>query len=423
MTRFAELAERYGTPLYVYDLDQVVAARDSLFAALPEGFELFYALKANPHPDVVGVLREGPGRTCRAEISSTGELHAALATGHRAQDCLYTGPGKTDAELDEAIGRGVRLFSVESPSDLRHVGAAAARAGAVAQCLLRVNSPTAHASTGIRMTGRPSQFGIDGETLADVLPELIRAPGTRIVGAHFYTMSNATDEENLLAEYGHVAELAAGLERDLGLPLDLLDLGGGFAAPYAVPGARTPYPKLRAELARILDRSLPRWRSGSPRLACESGRYLVAESGYLVSRVVNIKVGRGSRFVVLDAGINALGGLSGLGRLLPVAVTLDRPEQATEAEQAAEAEQATEPGTLAGPLCTPGDTLGRNVDLPPLHVGDLVTIPNVGAYGLTASLLAFLGRPAPGEVTVRGGEVVSASRLEHRRTYLAAVGR
>lgn len=405
MSPAAELVDRFGAPLYVYDLDAVAAARDSLLAALPDGFDLYYAVKANPHPDVARTLREGPGRACRAEISSTGELQVALAAGYPGAACLYTGPGKTDAELDEAIGAGVRTFSVESLSDLRHVGAAAVRQRVVADCLLRINSPATAGSTGIRMMGQPSQFGIDSETLADTLPELVRVPGTRVTGAHFYTMSNATDEESLLAEYERVIELAAGLARDVGLRLELLDIGGGFAAPYAAPGARTPYPRLRRELTRILDRHLPGWRTGSPRLACESGRYLVAESGILVTRVVNVKDSRGTRFIVLDAGINALGGLSGLGRLLPVAVQLDSTETATQS------------ASLVGPLCTPGDTLGRNVSLPPLDPGDLVMIPNVGAYGLTASLLAFLGRPAPVEVAMRGEEVVSASRLEHRRSY------
>lgn len=410
MTLAAELAERFGAPLYIYDLDRVTAARDGLLAALPEGFGLYYAIKANPHPDMARALREGPGRGCRAEISSAGELQVALDAGYLPADCLYTGPGKTDTELAGAISAGVRTFSVESPSDLRHVGAMAARQHVVADCLVRVNSPAASGSTGIRMMGRPSQFGIDSETLTDVLPELMRVPGVRVAGAHFYTMSNATEEDGLLAEYARVIEVAAGLERDTGLPLELLDIGGGFAAPYAAPGVRTPYPRLRQELTRILDKHLPAWRTGSPRLACESGRYLVAESGTLASRVVNIKDSHGSRFIVLDAGINALGGLSGLGRLLPTAVQIDSPEETTQS------------ASLVGPLCTPGDILGRDVSLPPLHPGDLVTIPNVGAYGLTASLLAFLGRPAPIEVTIRGREVVSASRLEQRRSYASGPG-
>jgi diaminopimelate decarboxylase len=400
VTDHADLASRFGTPLYVYDLDRVDRARADLRGALPDGFDVFYAVKANPHPEVAGVLREGG---CRAEISSTGELDTALAAGFAAAECLYTGPGKTDAELDAAIAAGVRLFSVESPSDLAHVGRTACRHGVVADCALRINGNTGTAG-GIRMMGRPSQFGIDVETLPDVLPRLLAEPGTRVIGAHFFTMSNAADEAALIDELASVVELAAGLHRELGLPLEFLDIGGGFAAPYAAPGEHAAYPKLRAELERLLDPHLPTWRSGHLRLACESGRYLVADSGVLLCRVVNIKVSRGRRFVVVDAGINALGGLSGLGRLLPVAVRLDDPDGA-------------ETGSLVGPLCTPGDMLGRDIELPALEVGDVVTVPNVGAYGLTASLLAFLGRPAPTEVTVRGGEVCSASDLSLARVY------
>ena len=236
----ADLAARHGTPLYVYDLDRVAAARRDLYACLPEGFTLFYALKANPHPDVVRALREGEGPACRAEISSTGELSAALEAGYTGADCLYTGPGKTRGELTEAIGRGVRLFSTESLTDLEHIGAAAFAQGVVADCLLRVNSASASATTSIRMTGTPSQFGFDSETLADAAPALTRVPGARVAGAHFFPLSNAKDEDSLIAEFRHTIGLAAEIERRLGLRFRFLDIGGGFAAPYAVRGERPP---------------------------------------------------------------------------------------------------------------------------------------------------------------------------------------
>jgi diaminopimelate decarboxylase len=402
MNDYRQLAVDHGTPLYVYDLDQVVEARESLFAALPDGVDLFYALKANPHPDVARALRTGDGRACRAEISSVGELTAALTAGYIAGECLYTGPGKTDAELDEAIGRGVRLFSVESPTDLCHIGAVAERHGVEARCLLRINSTTASAATSIRMMGRPSQFGIDSETLPDIMPALTAVPGARIVGAHFFTMSNVADEESLLAEYEHVLTLAAQLTAEVGLPLEFLDIGGGFSSPYATPGERAGYGRLRTELTALLDRHVPGWRAGEPHIACESGRYLVGSGGYLLCGVVNIKESRGKKFVILDAGINAVGGMAGIGRLLPVSVRLDGQEP-------------VEHASLVGPLCTPGDTLGRDAAVPALAVGDVIVVPNVGAYGLSASLLGFLSRPAPVEVVLRGGEVVSATRLAHQR--------
>jgi diaminopimelate decarboxylase len=396
----SDLAGEYGTPTYVYDLDVVAESRDQLFGMLPEGFQLFYALKSNPHPEIGRELRRGG---CRAEISSTGELAYALQAGFDPAEILYTGPGKTGDELAQAIEAGVRLFSVESLTDLQHVGAAAGKQGVTASALLRVNTTANSGGTGIRMMGRPSQFGIDAETLPEIMPALKAVPDTRIVGAHFFTMSNAQDEDALLGEYEFVLTSAARLRDEVGLPLEVLDIGGGFSSPYAVPGPRTDYPKLRSGLETLLDLHLPEWRDGGIELACESGRYLSGSCGSLLAGVVNVKDSRGSRFVVLDAGINAVGGLSGIGRLLPAAVGIEEPGDTA--------------GSLVGPLCTPGDSLAKAVKLPELAPGDVVTVPNVGAYGVTASLIAFLGRPAPTEVVVRGGEVVSVSRLAYQRAY------
>jgi diaminopimelate decarboxylase len=399
----AALAERFGTPLYLYDLDRVSASKRDLFEAVPDGFLVYYAVKANPHPDV---LREmcGGDHSCRAEVSSTGELHAALDAGFSRSECLYTGPGKTTAEVVEAVECGVRLFSAESLSDLCRIGAVATSRHVVVDCLIRINNAAASASTGIRMTGIPSQFGIDSETLVGTMAELNAVAGTRITGMHFFPLSNAQDEQALIEEFRNTVAVAARLQRETGMPVQLLDIGGGFAAPYAASGERPVYRRLREELEDTLDAHFPGWRDGQPRIACESGRYLVADAGQLVCGVGNVKESRGRRFVILDAGINALGGLSGLGRLLPMTVELAGTRAAGVA-------------SVVGPLCTTGDLLGRAVPVPDLGSGDTVVIPHVGAYGLTASLLAFLGRPAPVEVAVRGDDLVSASRVQFTRSY------
>ena len=413
MARNHELACRFGTPLYVYDLNRVMAAYLDLRNSVPAGFTIFYSLKANPHPDVARALAGAGGLpSCRAEVSSAGELAAARQAGFAPAACLYTGPGKTEPELVNAIAAGVRTISVESLTDLERVGRVARRLGAVIDCLVRVNSVTPAAATSIRMTGTPSQFGIDSETLEAQLPRLRAVPGTRLTGAHFYSLSNARDESNLISEFQHSVATAARLHTELGLPMDLLDIGGGFGAPYAVPGRRPGYGKLRAELEGMLDVHFPRWRSGTPQVACESGRYLVGDCGELVSSVTSVKESRGRRFVILDAGINTLGGMSGLGRLMPVAV---RPDDDGPDDDAGTA--GSWAATLAGPLCTPGDILARDIRLPAVKPGDILTVPNVGAYGATASLLLFLSLPAPREVVVRDGEVVSVSQLEVRRTY------
>ncbi|WP_335936436.1 type III PLP-dependent enzyme [Streptomyces sp. PTD5-9] len=405
MTGPTELARRFGTPAYVYDLDRVAAARDDLFAALPDEIAVFYAAKANPHPEILRELRTG-GRACRAEISSVGELDAVLRADYGGAEVLYTGPGKTAGELTEAMTRGVRTFSVESPGDLRRVGETAVRLGVTADCLIRVNNATGAAATSIRMTGVPSQFGFDSETLPGLAAELREVPGTALAGLHFFPLSNAKDEASLVAEFRHTIATAAALREALGVPFRIVDIGGGFAAPYAVQGRRPVYDGLRDALSASLDEHFPGWRDGAPRIACESGRYLVADSGTLLTSVVNVKDSRGTRYAVIDAGINTFGGMSGLGRIMPVSV---EPHESTGADGA--------PAHLAGPLCTPGDLLGRNVPLPDPAPGDLLTVPNAGSYGPTASLLMFLGRPAPAEIVVRGDDLVSVSRIEHTRTY------
>lgn len=403
-----ELVARYGSPLYVYDLDRVTAARDDLQAALPEQFTLFYSLKANPHPGLVRALGEGE-RPCRAEVCSTGELASALEAGHTAGRILYSGPGKTAEEISVALTAGVRTFSVESLGDLRRLGAQAVLHGTTADALIRVNSAAAAATTSIRMTGTPSQFGFDAEGLSDLLPEIRAVEGIRVAGAHFFPLSNSKDEASLIAEFQETIAGAARLESELGSPLRLLDIGGGFAAPYSVPGTRPVYGNLRAALEQALDEHFPQWRQGVPEIACESGRYLVGDSGRLLTTVTNVKQSRGRTFAVLDAGINTLGGMAGLGRLLPLSVEPKAGNQGGEEETVV---------TLAGPLCTPGDLLSRSAKMPLPHPGDVIAVPNVGAYGPTASLLLFLGRPAPAEILLRAGEVTSASRLISSRAEI-----
>ncbi|MFI9382484.1 type III PLP-dependent enzyme [Kutzneria sp. NPDC052558] len=394
------LTRRYGSPYYVYELDAVAGALADLRAALPAQSVLYYSLKANPH---VAVARELRRSGCRAEISSTGELAAALAAGFRAEDCLYTGPGKTIAEIEHAIAAGVRRFSAESAGELDRIGRAAIARGVEASVLLRVNGAS-DGATGLRMTGVPTQFGVDEEQVLANPARFTAVPGARLVGLHLFPLSNARDEDSLIAAFRASIALAARLRDRAGLPLAVVDLGGGFATPYARPGARPRYHRLRAALAEALDDGVPGWRTDAMEIAFESGRYLVGDSGRLVTTVQDVKTTAGHTYVVLDAGINHLGGMTGLGRLARPAVTPDGGDGVTAKV------------TLVGPLCTPADVLGRDVPAPVPTPGDRLVVPNVGAYGLSASLIAFLGRDAPTEVVLANGEVTDASRLRLART-------
>ncbi|MDF9811454.1 type III PLP-dependent enzyme [Streptomyces sp. SPB162] len=408
MGELSQLVEDFGSPMYVYQLDTLRAAREDLRCVLPEPSSLYYSLKANPHPLLAQELRVSG---CKAEISSTGELGAALQAGFKGADCLFTGPAKGRLEIAAALTAGVRRFSVESAADLRRVGAVAAKANVTAECLVRINSRSVGAS-GLRMGG-VSQFGVEAEEVLHKPDQFTGVEGADVVGAHFFPLGNARDEGALIAELTASIALAACLRDQAGMEMSVVDLGGGFAAPYAQPGERPRYPLLRASLETALDAHLTGWREGRPEVAFESGRYLVAECGTLLCTTVDVKSAHDSTFVLLDSGIHHLGGMAGLGRLLRPAATPCSDAGTVSSESVGRV-------TLAGPLCTPADVIGRDIPVRHLNAGDLLAFPNTGAYGLTASLLAFLSRPAPAEIVLRGNVVESASQLNIVRTSIEA---
>nr|WP_042178171.1 decarboxylase [Kibdelosporangium sp. MJ126-NF4]CEL13022.1 Diaminopimelate decarboxylase [Kibdelosporangium sp. MJ126-NF4]CTQ98708.1 Diaminopimelate decarboxylase (EC 4.1.1.20) [Kibdelosporangium sp. MJ126-NF4] len=381
-------------PAYVYDLDEVRRSHALLVAALPQPSRLYYSLKANPHPAIVRALAE---KGCWAEVCSPGELAAATEAGVAPARILYTGPGKRDTEVADAVTAGVRWFSVDSPQGIAQVEKAAA--GADVDCLLRINDDTPIAGQGLTMTGVASQFGADASWVA-ARPETFGGP---IAGFHLYMASNLTEEDDLVNQFATAITTARRLADVLAIPMRVLDLGGGFGAPFARAGDLPRFPGLADRVAALLDDAFPGWRRGEPVVAFESGRYLVGTAGRLVTRVADTKQSHGKPVVVLESGINHLGGMSGLRRLAPIVPDI-------ETGNGSGGERT--PGTIvAGPLCTTLDTWAKSADVPAVRPGDVVCVPNVGAYGLTASLLAFLGHPAPDEVVVSGGRITDVSRL------------
>lgn len=413
MLRLVEIAERYGTPAYVYDLASIRRAHADLRAAVPDSAVLYYSLKANPHPGVVAQLL---ALGCRAEVSSPGEVRAALEAGADSADLLLTGPGKTEEVIGHALDHGVTRFSVESPNDLERVDSLAADRDLAVDCLLRVNADEPMPGVGLAMTGVSSQFGADASWVARE-PRRFRSEGAaHVSGLHFYMGTNLVTEDALAKQFEVGLRLAERLGPLVG-GLSEVDLGGGFGAPYGRAGLRPRFPTLAARLADLLDDHLPGWPRAAPQVAFESGRYLVAESGTLVCRVVDVKESKGELFVIIDAGINHLGGMAGLRRIpriLPDLEPVDAPRDTVDGDGGGHE------GVVTGPLCTPLDTFGRAPDVSRLAVGEVVAIPNVGAYGLTASLVPFLGFDPPAEVVVDGEEVVLASRLDVRRSPVEA---
>jgi diaminopimelate decarboxylase len=394
---------RFETPAYVYELDRVRDAHARLRLALPEPSALYYSVKANPHPAVLATLA---GLGCGAEISSPGEARAALHAGFDTGHTLYTGPAKRASDLREALDAGIRWFSADSPGSLAQLGGAASARGITAKALLRVNGGLPGAGHGLAMSGLASQFGADAEWIMAEPGLFADQPGVRVVGLHLYLGTNVSDEAALAAQLESALATAAMISTALPTAAEVVDLGGGFGAPFARSGDLPEFTVLRSHLEPRLDRAFPRWRQGEPRVIFESGRYLTATCGSLLTRVLDVKRSHGRTVIILESGINHLGGAAGLRRLPPIA-----PELVTACPPGTETTAGTDGALVTGPLCTPLDVWSRDASLGPAVPGDLLAVPNVGAYGLSASLLAFLGHLPPVEVVIDGGRVTEATRL------------
>jgi len=406
-TSFAEdIASRYGTPFYAYDLKAVQKRTEELRTALPAGARLLHSFKANPLPAIGEQIRLGGGM---AEITSEGELTAARLAGHDLREALYGGPGKTPAEITTAIQAGVRWFSCESWADLGRLSRAAVAQETDLQVLLRVN-PAEAPNARLAMTGVESQFGFDEALLLDPsAPSNLRLPGIRLRGVHVYFGTQVASIEALTDNTRRALETAARLETALGFGCSVVNAGGGFPWPYANHAPVLDLRELSPALTAV-------WQASrlheTAELWFEAGRYLCASSGTLVTRVLDVKSSRTRTFVVLDTGIHHLGGMAGLGRIPRSAATFQNLSRTSETEITAD---------VVGPLCTPLDSLARGTKMPLVEAGDLLAVPNVGAYGLTASLVGFLSHPAPAEISYRDGEVVQVSqwRTGHEEIFPA----
>lgn len=406
------LAAQFGTPLYAYNLNSLDERIAELRSALPEGAHIYHSLKSNPLPALV---EASVIAGCRPEVCSIGELSVALATGANPAFFLYSGPGKSAVEIEWALANGVRQFSVESWVDLaRLCDISVSYPDAKLSCLLRVN-PKVHINAGLAMSGSLTQFGFEEELLVAGKNRLLELPeNISIVGFHIYYGTQIPSEDALFESFSEGIACAERLCESLSIKASVLDLGGGFPWPYAKAEEPISFNSLAERLEPIL---AARNHTRDAELWFESGRYITASCGVFLSTVLDVKPAKDNHsFIVLDSGINHLGGMSGLGRVVRPYMTVNCNE--TQFDKSEEKVKKI----IVGPLCSPLDRLATNSQMDHVNVGDLLHIPNVGAYGLTASLTGFLSHPAPREVVVRDGHVRAVYRLNTGHTKLNLSG-
>ncbi|WP_238011722.1 type III PLP-dependent enzyme [Dactylosporangium sp. AC04546] len=385
-----ELAERYGTPMYLYDGDELRHRFGTLRAALHPAMEIFFSLKANPNLSICALLGS---LGARAEISSLAELVTAQRAGIPPEHVIFLGPGKSVAELTACVRAGLAAVVCESVPEIDLVDGIARTAGVVTPVVLRVNPAFSVRGSGLTMGGKPRQFGIDEQQVLDLGPDLLRRPGVRVIGVQAYVGTRILSEDVIVENTERIFELAERVAARCGFPLELVDVGGGLGVAY-FDGERDLDPVLLTERLNPVVAAFADRHPGT-RLLLESGRYLAATAGTYVVRVTGTKTSMGERFAVADGGTNHHMAAVGIGsfvkRNFPMAVLNRRDAPATESWH------------VTGPLCTPSDTLGKAVDLPPVRPGDLIGIFRSGAYGPSASPVLFLSHGHPAEVLVDGG--------------------
>jgi len=376
----AEIAASEGTPLYVYSAS-VVADRyraiDEAFASYPHA--LHYALKANSTLAIARLLRSlGAG----ADANSGGEIDVALRAGFDPTQIVFTGVGKTRAELAQAIDLGVMTINAESAGEIGRIETLASERRTRARVALRVNPDIdakshPHISTGLKT----NKFGVPIDAVKDICRQFVDAPGVEIVGLHIHVGSQITDLQPLQKASESIVALAREL-RDLGVFIDHVDLGGGLGVSYdgsPVPGARD-----------YADALLPAVRDSGLKLVLEPGRHIVAPAGVLLTEVIDVKPQHGGRlFAILDAGMTELirpmlyNAFHRIEHVRPV----ERPEAVCD---------------VVGPLCESSDTLGRERALAQPEVGDLMAVRDTGAYGAVMAS-NYNRRLMPAEVMVDNG--------------------
>ena len=381
------LVAQHGSPLFVYSTRMLDSRMAQLRAAMPDGLDLHFAMKANPFQPV---LRHMVGLADGIDIASGGELRMALDAGAQPAHISFAGPGKRDDELEQAIRAGVTI-NIESPGECDRALQIGEALGKTPRLAIRVNPNFDLKGSGMKMGGGAKPFGMDIELVAPTVKRILEA-GADWRGFHIFAGSQALSADAIIETQSQTLALAADLAEAIGRAPEHVNLGGGFGIPYFPGDEQLDIIKVGDALSEQL-RQLPDILSAT-QFAIELGRYLVGEAGVYLTSIVDRKESQGHIFLVTDGGLHHQLAASGnfgtvVRRNYPAAIA-NRFE-----------EEPTETVSIVGCLCTPLDRLSDNAAMPKANVGDIVAIFCAGAYGATASPANFLGQGPASEILVK----------------------
>ncbi len=377
-----DIAQAVGTPFYCYSTATLTRHYQLFAEALaPLPHLVCFAVKANSN---VAVLKHLGDLGAGMDVVSLGEYLRARAAGVPGERIVFSGVGKTRAEMRAALEGGIRQFNVESEPELEALSEVADSLGATAPITLRVN-PDVDARTHEKIaTGRKEdKFGVPLARAREIYARAARLPGLRVVGIDMHIGSQLTDLAPFEAAYTRMADLTRLLRAD-GHEIERLDLGGGLGIPYTRSNEAPPLPTDYGAMVRRVLGDL------DCEIEIEPGRLIAGNAGVLVAQVIYRKEGEGRDFLILDAAMNDLIRPAMYGAHHDI-VPLTEPEPGV----------ALAPVDIVGPVCETGDTFARQRPMPPLAAGDLVAFRSAGAYGAVMAS-EYNTRPLIPEVLVKG---------------------
>lgn len=391
-----DAATKFRTPFYCYSAQSLNNNFQLLRNALPSSVDIFYSIKANPN---IAICQELGYLGACAELCSLYEIYAALHAGFKAENIIFVGPAKSNREIEKCIELDVYAIICESITEYQRISDIAKQYGKVARVALRINPSHSSKTALLKMGGKASQFGMDEEIIFQNRDYFLMMPNIELVGIHIYNGTRILTASTIVENTSYILNLARYIQKEWQVRFKMVDIGGGLGVPYYEGEQELNLKALSSGLRPLVGN----YQNDFPntRIILESGRYLTAKAGIFISQVVDIKTSKNEHFIITDGGSNCHMAASGMGSLIKRNFPIEILRQNQEIEHA---KLPIQTYNITGPLCTPGDLIGKQVTLPKISIGDFVIVKNSGAYGPTASPVMFLSHGFPAEILLKNNQ-------------------
>jgi diaminopimelate decarboxylase len=391
-----QIAKELGTPLYVYDAQTIKDRHAYLRENLPQEIDIFYAMKANPN---VAVIKQLTSLGTGVEVASEGELLACEKAGVNPQNIVFGGPSKTDEDIAKAIDMGIYALNAESLGEIKRIDRVAKAKNTVMDVELRINPKFEIAGVAVSLGGGSKKFGMDSDRIDEIIVEALTMENIHLQGIHIFAGTGIKNNGGFLSNLENCFRLAKEIN-DKHFKIESIDVGGGLGIPYSDEDPEFAIEGLKEKIEALLVK-YPFIRENGTRVITEPGRYLTAQCGAYITKVIDRKHSRGRDYLLVDGGAQHL--------LRPALIGQTQPtfniSRSTGEKQ---------PFDVGGSLCTSIDFLGKDIDLPAgSEEGDLIAVLCAGAYGWAESMPFFLSHDIAPEVMVyKGKYAVVRPRLE-----------